>query len=638
MSSYFNVNETELQSCSRMMFTRVGLKSEKYRRQVEELIVLFPDCDPLYLEYCCQFYEDNHVERICEKIFNSNQAHYPSLPPKLVRDPLSTASKNFYLDSISELFPDCDLTYLRELISSLPHNILYSSIESLLLQNNKYPRRPHFGRIDKTEYFKTEPYKKGGYFRLLNLFPKIPKSSIKAVLAETNYNFIETYDRLSQLAIRHNWVSTLLSYFNTRKPQEDPSMYTLELLEELSLLENRGKETNKLDSDLALAQDLNNLQYEEENQTISCGCCYLSFSFEELCQCIEGHLFCRGCVNRYVSEAVFGQSNFKEKGCILCIDTNGCIGTISDQELSRVLEPELFSSYQNAIFELYVDRSSLNLVRCPFCRYVEVDQEASFRNLKWRSYLFFGVTLLALRRILVPWRSLVRLLIPLQSLFLALSIVGLLELSSYNFAEKHPTWSPKFILKPPSCSFLQCRSPECGKFSCRLCFQQCLPSHKCLENEKDDLRLKIEQAMAEAVKRTCPDCNLSFTKLDGCNKMTCRCGYIMCYLCRQGIKDVLYGHFCDHFRCVPGESCRQCNKCDLYKDPNDDAAMAKAARKAKKQFLLDHPELAPQSKSKRSLKFKQNSSRASAIEEFSQGFNSSIIDQTRDFVVGWFFY
>ncbi|KAI0241054.1 hypothetical protein L0F63_006850 [Massospora cicadina] len=140
-------------------------------------------------------------------------------------------------------------------------------------------------------------------------------------------------------------------------------------------------------------------------------------------------------------------------------------------------------------------------------------------------------------------------------------------------------------------TMLQCQSPDCGKLSCRLCFQQCLPSHRCLENERDALRLKVEQAMADAVKRTCPECNLSFTKYDGCNKMTCRCGYIMCYLCRQGIKDISYAHFCEHFRYNPGEACNQCRKCDLYRNPNDEAAISNAARQAKRAFLAEHPEL-----------------------------------------------
>lgn len=52
-----------------------------------------------------------------------------------------------------------------------------------------------------------------------------------------------------------------------------------------------------------------------------------------------------------------------------------------------------------------------------------------------------------------------------------------------------------------------------------------------------------------------------------------------------------YGHFCEHFREIPGEPCRHCNKCDLYKTDPEDQAIKKAAEKARQEYLSTHPEL-----------------------------------------------
>jgi hypothetical protein len=43
---------------------------------------------------------------------------------------------------------------------------------------------------------------------------------------------------------------------------------------------------------------------------------------------------------------------------------------------------------------------------------------------------------------------------------------------------------------------------ECGRESCLECGKEWSSFHDCLEDEKDGLRLYVEKAMADAVKRT----------------------------------------------------------------------------------------------------------------------------------------
>uniref|UniRef100_A0A915IW73 RING-type domain-containing protein n=1 Tax=Romanomermis culicivorax TaxID=13658 RepID=A0A915IW73_ROMCU len=70
--------------------------------------------------------------------------------------------------------------------------------------------------------------------------------------------------------------------------------------------------------------------------------------------------------------------------------------------------------------------------------------------------------------------------------------------------------------------------------------------------------------MADAVIRVCYSCKAKLIKQDGCNKITCRCGAKMCYICRKAITD--YSHFCNHPR-NPGQPCSKCMACYLWEDP-----------------------------------------------------------------------
>ncbi len=64
----------------------------------------------------------------------------------------------------------------------------------------------------------------------------------------------------------------------------------------------------------------------------------------------------------------------------------------------------------------------------------------------------------------------------------------------------------------------------------------------------DGMRKFIEARIARVFVRTCPRCGLQFQKQDGCNKMTCHCGHVMCYVCRADVAG--YEHFCQRAQCT----------------------------------------------------------------------------------------
>lgn len=79
-----------------------------------------------------------------------------------------------------------------------------------------------------------------------------------------------------------------------------------------------------------------------------------------------------------------------------------------------------------------------------------------------------------------------------------------------------------------SCSFRFCRKPNHVPLTCD-------------EVDAEKIRHVLEEKMTEALIRNCYKCNMPFFKEEGCNKMTCVCGALMCYLCDKPVKN--YDHF-----------------------------------------------------------------------------------------------
>uniref|UniRef100_A0A4W4DM41 RING-type domain-containing protein n=1 Tax=Electrophorus electricus TaxID=8005 RepID=A0A4W4DM41_ELEEL len=121
-------------------------------------------------------------------------------------------------------------------------------------------------------------------------------------------------------------------------------------------------------------------------------------------------------------------------------------------------------------------------------------------------------------------------------------------------------------------SLFSCPNPRCRKESCRRCHvvwkehagKTC---EQVLERDEIRLRVAFEERMTAARIRKCHQCSAGLVKSEGCNRMSCRCGAFMCYLCRQPISG--YNHFCQHAR-SPGAPCRHCKRCSLWTDPTQD--------------------------------------------------------------------
>lgn len=102
---------------------------------------------------------------------------------------------------------------------------------------------------------------------------------------------------------------------------------------------------------------------------------------------------------------------------------------------------------------------------------------------------------------------------------------------------------------------------ECFKDTCLKCNHVAHPGQDCYSLGKvaGNIRHSIEDKMTETMIIHCPGCQTALFKNEGCNKVTCVCGIITCYICKQIVtKKVGYSHFCRERNCVNSE-CKMCH-------------------------------------------------------------------------------
>jgi len=451
-------------------------------------------------------------------------------------------------------------------------------------------------------------------------FKSLSKSTIKAVLAEENHSYTRARPTLQKLAAK-SWRATFSALWaRCRKSAENPSNhYMLEWActdSDTATAVPTLKETGDLELDMELRETvivplLEKLKAEQEHQDwtaanalneaeakraqalYECQCCFSDTAFEQMAPCdTNEHVICFQCIGRAVSEALFGQGWGRNidhaRGQVRCLaptSQEGCDGCLGTAIVERAILQskgggETWRKMDARLAEEALSKARLPLVNCPFCTYAEVDE------------LYLPPTMIRYRLNVADLRgNLILLLITFDFLPMLLFYVFICRLALFRTL---PTLSTMFSISLARLSRtnhlsrrFQCRSPRCGLPSCLSCFKIWRDPHICHESATVSLRTTVEAARTAALKRTCPRCGLAFIKDSGCNKLSCTCGYTMCYICRQGLGKGEggegYRHFCQHFRPLGG-MCNECDKCDLYKNLDDEGSIADAGIKAEKEW------------------------------------------------------
>ncbi|KAG9247785.1 hypothetical protein BJ878DRAFT_134531 [Calycina marina] len=585
-------------------------------------------------------------------------------------EPPNLRELNNSLEALAAIFPDVQVEVFREMLSSFSDDSKLEVVtETLLKHKMKWVRGRY--RVDsqdevrKSEFsekgtargfvptkdkFRSPGYKKAVKDITYHEFKGLSRSTINAVLAEFNHSYTlarPTLVSISSKSWRFSISSLLLRRKNTLSQEAEHHPLVIwqssghgsivptlkasgspeldqELFDSLILPIQSRFLTEREEKDHLLALELNNQEAEANEALQDCQCCYTSTTFEELSACDDGgHFICFQCVRHAVKEAVFGQGWQRSidltSGTLRCVAaSDNCEGFVPRELVNKAFEEDkdgkhILRKFDERLAEDALLKANMPLIRCPCCSYAEVDElyiPETHRSLRLKRrfgpgflytlvILFFGV-------ITIPF---------ILPAFLIFSFLFLLVSSQQNFgdyATSHIQASVTRLRRKRHGLKFVCRNSACARASCISCSKPWTDIHICHESSLLELRTQVELAMSLAIKRTCPRCNTSFVKSSGCNKLTCVCGYQMCYVCRKDIGNGEgYRHFCEHFRPNGGRGCKECAKCDLYRCEDDEVVVKKAKENAERLWMeKEGPDLGSE-KIKRVLSEKMKSDRES---------------------------
>ena len=547
----------------------------------------------------------------------------------------SLAELNSSLTVLASIFPRVGPEVIREMLQIFDgESRIHVVAEQLLKHQDGWVKGRWRNVVKETDQsrndqapvavedcFRRAGYKSAVRTTLYEEFKALSRSNIEKVLVEQNFSY--TRARLAlQMVVSRSWrnnfsvfLSKLLKSSKSTssdhhmviwlKSREDgandiPALKEAgdrELEEELyqnvlvPFLQKAKKEQE--DKDWEIAMTLNETEATDAEAMYECQCCFSDTMFEQMATCTTGaHVMCFRCIKNAVSEALFGQSWGRNidhtHGLLKCLAPmldESCDGCISRDATHRAMlqskgGKEALTKLETRLAEVSFMKAGLALVHCPFCAYAEVDElylpPSTCRYRLNTADIKMTVFLVLLMLNLIPILCLYALVSRLPLLRELPTITKLFSTSLARLSRSRHL-SQRF----------QCRSPLCSLSSCLTCFKIWQDPHVCHESAVLSLRTTIEAARTAALKRVCPRCGLGFIKDSGCNKLTCVCGYSMCYTCRQGVGrghgGQGYRHFCQHFR-PAGGVCSECDKCDLYMNEDDEELVKRAGVLAEREW------------------------------------------------------
>ncbi|KAI6027044.1 hypothetical protein EDC04DRAFT_175483 [Pisolithus marmoratus] len=325
-----------------------------------------------------------------------------AIPPSLAPvDPMDE-----YVARVTEIVPDVQPAHVLSLVERAMQtnpNTVVELVVHALFEEPSYPKIDRKGKRKRDEVEEEEqkgrhsprgtpkprvdylsedreydvgpPYFELSLEQLMVDYPRIPKPHVRKRLLECRF-YARTFFKLS------------------RDLDEKPPPFKLKLtdsvisrkgkLKEDPVFENEREWVRKkvaevaVSRDEALAEEINDQEYQETGEGIECGCCFSSYPFDNMVQCPDAHLFCKSCMTSY-SSTLLGEHNPN----IVCMDQSGCKLPFPESELKRFLSSKMLELYARVKQRKEIEEAGLdNLEECPFCEYkcvIENEMEKLFR-------------------------------------------------------------------------------------------------------------------------------------------------------------------------------------------------------------------------------------------------------------------
>lgn len=259
----------------------------------------------------------------------------------------------------------------------------------------------------------------------------------------------------------------------------------------------------QIQEDKSYAHQINYSEYTDNHQLMTCDCCYSDYTFEQLSFCTEGdHSFCHECLSHYITEGLFGQGALRGKPRIDCISsTDDCAGCFSTQMLKQILSEDIWKAYENSLLEDF-SRGTQRL-QCCACPYFELDE--SIKPLK-DTILYNNAIVKTFARWFMVFLIVVFIVFKKQHesnviLYMLIPCYLLFKWCQWDIQSDLEVAHAR-VAKSRRGGLFTCQNKNCRTVTCLDCFRPVRGSHTCWEKETDGLRLYVEKAMADAVKRT----------------------------------------------------------------------------------------------------------------------------------------